>query len=257
MLVRDVMQLNPLVVDRKATVAEAQRLMVSRGQGRLLVMEGPNLVGIVTDSDLLRNTRPDALVEDVMTEDVIKCLDNQPVREAGRLLFEHHIDALPVFSREGALVGIVTSRDMLQGYLRDEDRSARLTVESSAIYLSMTRSREYEYYWLEKIQGYGYRAAITQVGATAEKLALKLRENTIAAAIARGVISEDTREKMAVSNAVRDAYMQLEIVNPGLGGGFKVAVVRGEGRVSVGIFGRFGHALVDGPEQLTVGFSVI
>lgn len=256
MLVRDVMQFNPLVIDRRATVAEAQRLMISRGQGRLIVMDGDEVVGIVTDSDLLRDFRPDALVEEVMTREVIRAYETQTVREAGKLLLDHHIDALPVFSREDRLSGIITTRDMLQGYLRDEDR-ARLTVESSAIYLSMTRSREYEHYWSEKIQGYGYRAAITQVGAAAEKLAIKLRESTIAAAIARGVISEEAREKIAVSNAVRDAYVQLEMINPGLGGGFKVAVVRGEGRVSVAIFGRFGHALVDGPEQLAVGYSVI
>ncbi len=123
----------------------------------------------------------------------------------------------------------------------------------------MTRSREYERYWLDKIRSYGYRGgAITQVGASADRLAAKLRESMIAAAAALGVISEDPREKIAVSNAVRDAFIQLSMSNPpGLGGGFKMAVVRGEGRVSVAIFGRFGHALVDGPEQLAVGYSII
>jgi acetoin utilization protein AcuB len=71
------------------------------------------------------------------------------------------------------------------------------------------------------------------------------------------VIGEESREKISVSNAVRDAYMQLALINPGLGGGFKVSVVRGEGRVSVAVFGRFGHALADGPEQLAVGYSIV
>ena len=72
----------------------------------------------------------------------------------------------------------------------------------------------------------------------------------------RGVVLEVLREKIALSNAVRDAYSQLATVTR-TGGGFKLAAVRGEGRISVAIFGRFGHALVDGPEQLAVGYSVI
>ncbi|MGE5577282.1 MAG: HutP family protein [Syntrophothermus sp.] len=256
MLVREMMQTAFLVVDAGTEIAEVQRLMVSQNHSRVVVTEGDKVVGIVTDSDLLRGHRPDVPVRDVMSKELIKVYDNQTVREAGHRLLDHKIDGLPVFSREEKLVGLLTSRDILKGYLRDEDKN-RLTVESSAIYLSMTRSREYEYYWLEKIQGYGYKAAITQVGAGSEKLAIKLRESTIAAAIARGVIAEDAREKLGVSNAVRDAYVQLEMINPGLGGGFKIAAVRGEGRVAVAIFGHFGHALVDGPEQLAVGFSIV
>ncbi|NLM97651.1 MAG: histidine kinase, partial [Halanaerobiaceae bacterium] len=167
-----------------------------------------------------------------------------------------------VLDSNGRLVGIVTADDIVYGYVKDEEKERAMekrtiTPESSAIYLAMTRSREYEEYWLEKIKGYSYKAAITQTGASAEKLPIKLRESTTVAAIARGVISETPREKMAVSNAVKDAYSQLALINPGLGGGFKIAVVKGDGRIAVAIFGRFGHALVDGPEQLTVGTSVI
>ncbi|HHW14259.1 MAG TPA: CBS domain-containing protein [Firmicutes bacterium] len=256
MLVKDMMQTYPAVIGRRATIEEARRVMLDNRQSRLVVVEEGRIIGIVTDSDLFKAQHPEACVETVMSPNVVQVQDNQVIREAGRLLLENDIDGLPVVNQEGQLVGLLTSRDILRGYQRDEDRT-RLTIESSAIYLAMTRSREYEHYWLEKIQGYGYRAAITQVGAAPEKLAVKLRESTIAAAIARGVVSEESREKIAVSMAVRDAYIQLSLINPGLGGGFKVSVVRGEGRVSVAIFGRFGHALADGPEQLAVGYSTI
>ncbi len=256
MLVNEMMQTYPAVVGITATIADAQKLMVQNRQSRLVVMEKDKIVGIVTDSDLFKADDPSRPVGEVMTPQVVHVYENQTVREAGRLLLDNEIDGLPVLSHEGTLVGLLTSRDILKGYLRDEDKG-RLTLESSAIYLAMTRSREYEHYWLDKIHSYGYRGAITQCGASPDKLPVKLRESTIAAAIARGVIGEDSREKIGVSNAVRDAYMQLALINPGLGGGFKVAVVRGEGRVSVAIFGRFGHALADGPEQLAVGYSII
>lgn len=256
MLVRDMMQTYPAVIGRDASIGEARRVMVENRQSRLVVMEGEQIVGIVTDSDLFKAEHPEASVETVMSANVVHVHENQVIREAGRLLLENDIDGLPVVNADNKLVGLLISRDILRGYQRDDERT-RITIESCAIYLAMTRSREYEHYWLDKIQGYGYRAAITQVGASPEKLAVKLRESTIAAAIARGVIGEDARDKIAVSMAVRDAFMQLSLINPGLGGGFKVSVVRGDGRVSVVIFGRFGHALADGPEQLTVGYSTI
>ncbi len=69
------------------------------------------------------------------------------------------------------------------------------------------------------------KVQITQTGASAEKLPIKLRESSTVAAIAREVIEENPREKMAVSNAVKDAYSQLSLINPGLGGGFKIELL--------------------------------
>ncbi|AZR74693.1 histidine kinase [Anoxybacter fermentans] len=256
MFVKDIMVKNPITVSPDATLLEAEKLMSVNNIGRLIVVEDGKVIGMLTDSDLVHQHELETKVEVLMSTDVIKVYEDQTVQEAAALMADHHIGGLPVFDREENLVGIVTAEDLVVGFVREESQ-AKITPESAAIYLSMTRSREYEKYWLEKVQGYGYRAAITQTGASAEKLAIKLRESTTVAAIARGVISENSREKMAVSNAVKDAYSQLALVNPGLGGGFKIAIVRGEGRLAVAIFGKFGHALVDGPEQLTVGTSVI
>lgn len=256
MLVKEVMVRNPITIAPSATLLEAEKLMSVNDIGRLIVVEGERVIGMLTDSDLMNQHDLEVKIITLMSNEVIKVYEDQSVQEAASLLADHHIGGLPVFDREDKLSGIVTAEDLVLGFVREESR-AKITPESSAIYLSMTRSREYEKYWLDKVSGYGYRAAITQAGASAEKLAIKLRESTTVAAIARNVISENSREKMAVSNAVKDAYAQLALVNPGLGGGFKVAVVRGEGRIAVAIFGKFGHALVDGPEQLTIGTSVI
>lgn len=214
------------------------------------------MVGVVSDRDLLKPASDAQTAKDVMQTHFVRLSDECSVFEACSLLVDSGAAGLPVLDSEGALVGVITPKDIVKGMAGDEDVT-KISVEAASIYLVMTRSREYERYWLEKVRCYGYRGAITQVGASADRLAAKLRESMIAAAVALGVISEDPREKIAVSNAVRDAYIQLEMINPGLGGGFKLAAVRGDGRVSVAIFGRFGHALVDGPEQLVVGYSVI
>jgi acetoin utilization protein AcuB len=262
MLVKNIMTIDPITISPDSTILEAEKMLSINKIGRLLVKKNGKIIGMLTDGDIISEQNLETPVSDFMSDDLIVINENSTVKQAAKKLSDNHIGGLPVFNDKNELVGIVTSEDIVYGYLKDEEEELEMekktiTPESSAIYLSMTRSRDYEEYWLKKIEGYGYRGAITQTGASAEKLPIKLRESTTVAAIARGVISENSREKMAVSNAVKDAYSQLALVNPGLGGGFKIAVVRVDGHISAAIFGKFGHALVDGPEQLTVGTSVI
>jgi acetoin utilization protein AcuB len=262
MLVRDIMSRKPIVVKKDLTVLEAEKLMSINTIGHLLVVEDSRIIGILTDGDLMVEHDLQESIERCMSKDVIVINERASIQEAARVLSDHQIGGLPVLDKQEKLIGILTVEDIVYNYIRDEEEEKDIekkiiTPESSAIYLAMTRSREYEKYWLEKIKGYNYHGAITQTGASAEKLPIKLRESTTVAAIARGVISENSREKIAISNAVKDAYSQLALINPGLGGGFKIAIVRGDDHISVAIFGRFGHALVDGPEQITVGSSVI
>ncbi|WP_027339563.1 HutP family protein [Halonatronum saccharophilum] len=257
MLVKDLMTKDVITINPSTTVEEAERLMSLNNIGKLVVVEDDNkVVGMITDGDLVQQRKLEMLINDIMTKEVIVTYKNKSIQEASQLLSDNQIGGVPVLDSKNKLVGILTAADIVAGYVKEE-RTAKISPESSAIYLAMTRSRDYENYWLDKIKGYGYRVAITQTGANAENLPIKLRESTTVAAIARGVIKENLREKMAVSNAVKDAYLQLNLVNPGLGGGFKVSIVRGEGRLAVAVFGKFGHALVDGPEQLAIGMSVV
>lgn len=256
MLIKDVMSKDVITAKPETSIEEAKQKININSIGRLIIVEEQEVVGIVSDGDLVQNKSLEALISEVMSKDVITIYEDQNVKEAAQILSDNQIGGVPVLDKDDNLVGIITAEDIVSGYVNDEHQ-AKLTPESSAIYLSMTRSRDYEEYWKDKIIGYGYKAAITQTGADAENLPIKLRESTTVAAIARGVITENSRQKIAVSNAVKDAYTQLNLVNPGLGGGFKIALVRGRGRLAVAIFGKFGHALVDGPEQLAVGVSVI
>ncbi len=256
MLIKDMMSKDVITANPKTSIEEAKQRININSIGRLIIVKEQKVVGIVTDGDLVQKKSLETPISEVMSEDVITIYDNQSVQEAAQILSDNQIGGVPVLDKNDDLVGIITAEDIVSGYVKDENQ-AKLTPESSAIYLSMTRSRDYEKYWLDKIIAYGYKAAITQTGADAENLPIKLRESTTVAAIARGVITENSREKIAVSNAVKDAYTQLNLVNPGLGGGFKIALVRGRGRLAVAIFGKFGHALVDGPEQLAVGVSII
>lgn len=257
--VKDIMDASPVTIGMDQTIFELRELMILRQPECMLVLDAhKKLVGLLMPSILA--TASDIDFEDkvskVMVTNFKKIHATETVRQAAHLLSSGTIEALPVVDNNDNLVGVVTYKDIVKDMAEDTSET-KLTPESAVIFLAMTKDAEQEEYWLQKVNSAGFRAAITQVGATAEKLPIKLREATIVAAIARSVIREDPREKFSVSNAVRDIYSQLSIINPGLGGGFKVAIVRGEGRVAVAAFGRCGHALANGYEQIVMGGNII
>ena len=256
--VKEIMDKNPIVVAENCSLFEIREIIILRQPECILIInEEKRLTGILTNAHLAAVDEIDSndKVSSIMIRNFMRVNSNMSVREAAALLSASELEALPVVNNDDELVGVVTYKDIVKDLVVDHDTA--LTPESAVIYLSMTKDSEQEEYWLQKVTNKGYRAAITQVGATAEKLPIKLREAAIVAAIARSVIREDTREKYAVSMAVRDIYSQCYLINPGLGGGFKIAIVRGEGRIAVAAFGRCGHALSNGNEQIFMGSNII
>lgn len=257
--VKDIMDKNPIIVKHDQTVFGLREIVILRQPECVLVTDNDKkLIGILTPTLLatIADVDIEEKVTSVMESKFRRVNSNMSVREAAAMLSASELEALPVVDNDDELVGVVTYKDIVKDLVEDRDDQL-LTPESAVIYLAMTKDSEQEEYWLQKVNNKGYRAAITQVGATAEKLPIKLREATIVAAIARSVIREDSREKFSVSNAVRDIYTQLYAINPGLGGGFKIALVRGEGRIAIAAFGKCGHALSNGNEQIFMGSNII
>lgn len=99
------------------TVRDAADLMLSAGVGSLLVMEGPRLLGIITERDVVRMVRDadDAaarLVHQVMRRDVYSCSDDVSVDEAAELMRVHRVRHMPVFDANEHVVGVVSLGDI-------------------------------------------------------------------------------------------------------------------------------------------------
>lgn len=114
-----------------ATVREAVQAMLARGVGSVAVCEGPRLVGIFTERDVLRLTGEAAdldtvAVGDVMTRGVVTVSPDADVLDAARLMIERRIRHLPVCEGE-FLHGMLGIRDLLGSLvervwrLHDED----------------------------------------------------------------------------------------------------------------------------------------
>lgn len=131
---------NAAVVDQADdTLTEAARKMWQQQTGSLLVVDGDDLVGIVTERDVLKavatGTRlDDVRISEVMTKDVITVGAGTSLREAARIMAEKWIRHLPVVD-SGKLVGIISQRDLagvLAGALNEPEALQQL-VEASEL----------------------------------------------------------------------------------------------------------------------------
>lgn len=127
------------VVDSPGDSLEAAaRKMWEQQTGSLLVLDGDELLGIVTERDGLRavatGTPMDTPVSEVMSKDLITVEPGASLREAAGIMTDKWIRHLPVI--EGSkLLGIVSQRDLagvLAGALNEPEDLERL-VESSEL----------------------------------------------------------------------------------------------------------------------------
>ncbi|WP_163553307.1 CBS domain-containing protein [Candidatus Frankia alpina] len=107
----------PVTVPREMSIVEAARRMDVQGVGSLLVMDGEDLVGIVTDRDLalrsLRRRIPfDGRVEAVMTRGVVTLDVDADPADVVRMFREHTVRRLPV-TDNGRVIGLIALDDVV------------------------------------------------------------------------------------------------------------------------------------------------
>lgn len=130
MKVGDVMTKDPVTVATLETIGQADELMNANKIRQLPVIEGKELVGIVTDRDIrsflsgsllespvARERALNTNVREVMTTEPITLAADDDLQEAVELLIEQKIGGIPVVDEGEGLVGIVTYVDMLRCFL--------------------------------------------------------------------------------------------------------------------------------------------
>jgi universal stress protein A len=116
--VAKVMIRNPPSIGPTDSLAEAQAAMHRENLLTIPVIAGGTLSGIITDRDIrarggdLEKTR----VQDAMSHGPVSVSSTMPIEEAGRLLIEMGVGALPVMDG-GKLVGILSTREVIQSLL--------------------------------------------------------------------------------------------------------------------------------------------
>jgi CBS domain-containing protein len=99
----------------------AARKMKELGVGALPVIDGDNVVGIITDRDLacfaiaMGHDLNSAPVNKVMTKEVITCNTDQDIDEAAKIMIDNHIRRLLVLDGNNALAGFFSVDDLVRG----------------------------------------------------------------------------------------------------------------------------------------------
>ncbi len=124
----------PLTSNPNDRLVHARRMMLDRGVGRLPVVEGGRLVGIISERDVAKSLRAfrdlndtaskqysrifNILVSDVMTRDVKYVYADTPLDEVKKIILTENRGGLPVLNRREEVVGMITRRSVLDYLVR-------------------------------------------------------------------------------------------------------------------------------------------
>ncbi|MCL4334582.1 MAG: CBS domain-containing protein [Candidatus Thermoplasmatota archaeon] len=115
----DIMRKPPKTVSPDISVSESSKIMRDTGEGFLIIREGTDILGIVTEWDLVSKVMaagidPDSIkIEKIMTRNFIHIPPDTPTIKITETMREHGIRRLIVMNgRE--LLGVITSRDILR-----------------------------------------------------------------------------------------------------------------------------------------------
>ena len=134
--VTTIMTPNPHWVFADESLDRARGLMDWFSFRHLPIIENKQLVGVLSDRDLLSATgglpledrqraqeadRLDPPISDFMSRDPVCVEESATVMEAAMQFLDRGIGCLPILDKQGGLVGIVTEKDVLEMFLDDHD----------------------------------------------------------------------------------------------------------------------------------------
>lgn len=129
------MSIQPVTVHHGDPISKVRQIIREHGVHHVPVVNGAELVGMISNSDVLRVSFGDTFqaderavdatldhtmtIEQLMRKDPVTVRQNAPIREAASLLVEGDFHSLPVVDDDQKLVGIVTSTDLIR-YLLEQ-----------------------------------------------------------------------------------------------------------------------------------------
>jgi CBS domain-containing protein len=111
-----------------APVLEAIRLMAEHGVGALLVMQGEQLLGVVSERDYARKvilkgrSSSETEVRQIMSAPVLTVRADQSVHDCMRIMSEHRIRHLPVVDDKG-VVGVLSIGDLVRSVVEEQQKT--------------------------------------------------------------------------------------------------------------------------------------
>jgi CBS domain-containing protein len=108
-----------ITIDRDVNVRQAAEIMRGSGIGSIFVTREGKIMGILTDTDLVRRLVAAGLestqttVEQIMSAPILSIDENKTLLDANDLMAKEHIRHLGVTGADGELVGMISVRDLV------------------------------------------------------------------------------------------------------------------------------------------------
>ena len=124
-----------------APVKDALKLLAEKGVGALMVMEGEQIVGIVSERDytrkveLMGRSASDTLVRDIMTSSVMCIGPSHSNEQCMALMTEHRLRHLQVVEN-GKLIGLISIGDLVKDIISEQ----QFTIQQLEHYIQGARA---------------------------------------------------------------------------------------------------------------------
>lgn len=113
-------------IEPDRSVLDAIKMMAEKGIGALLVMDGEQLTGILSERDYARKvilqgrSSSDTAVREIMTDKVFSTAPERSVEECMALMTEKRIRHLPVVN-SGAVIGVLSIGDLVKAKIEEQE----------------------------------------------------------------------------------------------------------------------------------------
>ncbi len=129
MKVEDIMNTDVVTIDMDARLKTVQEIFNKRKFHHILVTEDNELVGVVSDRDILKELSPfidtsserpqdrstlDRRIHQIMTRKPITAEKETTIEEAADIFIKENISCLPILSSQEEIIGIITRKDILK-----------------------------------------------------------------------------------------------------------------------------------------------
>jgi FOG: CBS domain len=115
---KDLIKRRPITVSSDATIHDVIKIMARENVGFLVVREGEQVVGVLSERDVIKALAEEGDVGKRVAEfckrDVIKLRADSTLEEAAQTMGKHRIRHIVVEDERGELIGVVSVRDLLE-----------------------------------------------------------------------------------------------------------------------------------------------
>jgi acetoin utilization protein AcuB len=138
LLIKEVMARPVIFVDMDATIGKMYELFQKHKFHHLPVVEEGELVGVISDRDILRQISPfigtiseqlrdrntlNKKAHQIMTRKPVTISENDSLLNAAKLMTTQRISCLPVIGETGKLTGMITLKDIVRAYVKMKEAS--------------------------------------------------------------------------------------------------------------------------------------